>query len=172
MLVSTDVNFRIQALQILWGQLLFCTTGTPSMLLSLPGRPTWMLFLLNAEYSCVMGAFSFPSTHTANRCWVSCYHKHCESRTWRVLSTHAQSVCTRPFSPRWEGPEDEASACYTFVLVVCFLFCCSYYTLYNTVIQYRTIWLLYCREYSKNNKRENRLRKLLFLQSLCFVCSY
>ena len=22
---------------------------------------------------------------------------------------HAQSVCTRPFSPRWEGPGDEAS---------------------------------------------------------------
>ena len=21
---------------------------------------------------------------------------------------HAQSVCTRPFSPRWEGPGDEA----------------------------------------------------------------
>ena len=22
---------------------------------------------------------------------------------------HAQSVCTRPFSPRWEGPGDEAN---------------------------------------------------------------
>ena len=22
---------------------------------------------------------------------------------------HAQSVCTRPFSPRWEGPGDEAT---------------------------------------------------------------
>ena len=26
---------------------------------------------------------------------------------------HAQSVCTRPFSPRWEGPGDEASMHYT-----------------------------------------------------------
>ena len=26
---------------------------------------------------------------------------------------HAQSVCTRPFSPRWEGPGDEAILWYT-----------------------------------------------------------
>ena len=26
----------------------------------------------------------------------------------RYNGAHAQSVCTRPFSPRWEGPGDEA----------------------------------------------------------------
>ena len=25
---------------------------------------------------------------------------------------HAQSVCTRPFSPHWEGPGDEANSSY------------------------------------------------------------
>ena len=30
---------------------------------------------------------------------------------------HAQSVCTRPFSPRWEGPGDEANDEYTDVIL-------------------------------------------------------